>query len=145
LWTWPGPNATSTNGNCANTWSLTDCAQHPPTPMTRSGRALERARLLRCAMKRSSAFSRIEQVLKRMRSASRGSAPRVAERLEHALHPLGVVLVHLAPEGGDVVALHRAPKGTSAVSGSSGRSTGRRPRTGCRRRSARRRGRCRCG
>jgi hypothetical protein len=32
----------------------------------------------------------------------------VAERLEHALHPLRVVLVHLAPEGGDVVALHGA-------------------------------------
>ena len=31
----------------------------------------------------------------------------VAERLEHALHALGVVLVHLAPEGGDVEALHR--------------------------------------
>src|SRR3712207_7633317 len=30
LWTWPGPNATSTNGNWRNTWSLTDCAQHPP-------------------------------------------------------------------------------------------------------------------
>ena len=29
----------------------------------------------------------------------------VAERVEHPLHPLGVVLVHLAPEGGDVVAL----------------------------------------
>ena len=28
----PGPNATSTNGNRANTSSLTDCAQHPPTP-----------------------------------------------------------------------------------------------------------------
>ena len=32
----------------------------------------------------------------------------VAERLEHALHPLGVVLVHLAAEGREVVAaLHR--------------------------------------
>ena len=32
----------------------------------------------------------------------------VAEHLEHPLHALGVVLVHLAPEGGDVVALaHR--------------------------------------
>ena len=31
----------------------------------------------------------------------------VPERLEHALHVLGVVLVHLAPEGGDVEALHR--------------------------------------
>jgi hypothetical protein len=29
---------------------------------------------------------------------------RVAERVEHPLHPLGVVLVHLAPEGGQVVA-----------------------------------------
>ena len=57
-------------------------------------------------MKRLSADSRIEQVLKRIRSASaRSAACRVAERLEHPLHPLGVVLVHLAPEGGDVVAL----------------------------------------
>src|SRR5262249_40195883 len=31
----------------------------------------------------------------------------VAERLEHPLHPLRVVLVHLAAEGGDVVAGHR--------------------------------------
>ena len=31
----------------------------------------------------------------------------VAERLEHALHALGVVLVHLAAERRDVVALHR--------------------------------------
>ena len=32
----------------------------------------------------------------------------VAERLEHALHALRVVLVHLAPEGGDVERLHPA-------------------------------------
>ena len=60
-------------------------------------------------MKRLSADSRIEQVLKRIRSASaRSAAPRVAERLEHPLHPLGVVLVHLAPEGRHVItaALH---------------------------------------
>src|SRR5437764_14720168 len=38
----------------------------------------------------------------------------VAERLEHPLHPLGVVLVHLAAEGGDVVALHRRPRVTAA-------------------------------
>ena len=37
---------------------------------------------------------------------------RVAERLEHALHPLGVVLVHLAPERRDVIAL-AAPRGQS--------------------------------
>ena len=39
LWTWPGPKATSTNGNCAKTCSLTDCAQQPPTPTTTSGRS----------------------------------------------------------------------------------------------------------
>ncbi len=33
----------------------------------------------------------------------------VAQRLEHALHALGVVLVHLAPEGGQVVAPERRP------------------------------------
>jgi hypothetical protein len=32
----------------------------------------------------------------------------VPERLEHALHALGVVLVHLAAERRDVVALHPA-------------------------------------
>ena len=32
----------------------------------------------------------------------------IAERLEHALHALGVVLVHLAAERGDVERLHRA-------------------------------------
>ena len=37
LCTWPGPKATSTNGNWRNTSSLTDCAQQPPTPMIRSG------------------------------------------------------------------------------------------------------------
>ena len=31
----------------------------------------------------------------------------VAERLEHPLHSLRVVLVHLAAEGGEVIALHR--------------------------------------
>ena len=57
-------------------------------------------------MKRLSALSRIEQVLNRIRSASaRSAASLVAERLEHPLHPLGVVLVHLAPERGDVIAL----------------------------------------
>ena len=35
----------------------------------------------------------------------------VAERLEHALHPLGVVGVHLAAERGDVVAPHACAKG----------------------------------
>ena len=71
LWTWPGPNATSTNGNWRNTSSLTDWAQQPPTPMTRSG-SLRLSALASCrwATKRLSAFSRIEQVLKRMRSAS---------------------------------------------------------------------------
>ena len=71
LWTWPGPNATSTNGNWRNTWSLTLCAQQPPTPITRSGsRFLSAFASCRWATKRVSAFSRIEQVLKRIRSAS---------------------------------------------------------------------------
>jgi hypothetical protein len=30
----------------------------------------------------------------------------IAERMQHPLHPLGVVLVHLTPEGGEVIALH---------------------------------------
>ena len=71
LWTWPGPNATSTNGNWRKTSSLTDCAQQPPTPITRSGsRFLSTLASWRWATNRSSAFSRIEQVLKRIRSAS---------------------------------------------------------------------------
>src|SRR5437899_1998078 len=44
----------------------------------------------------------------------------VPQRLEHALHALGVVLVHLAPEGRDVVSfMHMKPssphKGTRAI------------------------------
>ena len=71
LCTWPGPKATSTNGNWRKTCSLTDCAQQPPTPMSRDGsRRLSALASCRCATKRSSAFSRIEQVLKRIRSAS---------------------------------------------------------------------------
>ena len=71
LCTWPGPKATSTNGNWRNTCSLTDCAQQPPTPMIRSGsRRLSALASCRWATKRSSAFSRIEQVLKRISSAS---------------------------------------------------------------------------
>ena len=90
LWTWPGPKATSTNGNWRKTWSLTDWAQQPPTPMILSGSL--RFRILaswRWETKRSSAFSRMLQVLKRMRSASSRSFDFVvAERLEHALHAL---------------------------------------------------------
>jgi hypothetical protein len=75
LWTCPGPKATSTNGNWRNTSSLTDWAQHPPTPITTSGlRRLCAAACCRCATKRLSAFSRIEHVLKRMRLAAAASA-----------------------------------------------------------------------
>ena len=70
LCTCPGPNATSTKGNRANTSSLTDCAQHPPTPTIRSGsRDFSRFASPRWATNRLSAFSRIEQVLNRIRSA----------------------------------------------------------------------------
>ena len=71
LCTCPGPKATSTNGNRWNTSSLTDCAQQPPTPTMASGRSrLIRFASPRWATKRSSAFSRIEQVLNRITSAS---------------------------------------------------------------------------
>src|SRR5919198_828157 len=50
---------------------VTDWAQQPPTPMIRFGSCfLSALASWRWATKRSSAFSRIEQVLKRMRSAS---------------------------------------------------------------------------
>ncbi len=71
LCTWPGPKATSTNGKRANTSSLTDCAQHPPTPITVPGCSrLRRLASPRWATNLLSAASRIEQVLNRMRSAS---------------------------------------------------------------------------
>ena len=44
----------------------------------------------------------------------------VAERLEHALHALRVVLVHLTPEGGDVVRLHDRSKVNRGAPGRSG-------------------------
>ena len=74
-WIWPGPKATSTNGKRSKTSSFTDCAQQPPTPTTRSGSSvLSRFASPRWAIKRLSADSRIEQVLKRMRSASARSS-----------------------------------------------------------------------
>ena len=78
LCTCPGPNATSTNGKRSNTSSLTDCAQQPPTPTTRSGCSLfRRLASPRCAMNRLSAVSRIEHVLNRIRSASPRSGASV--------------------------------------------------------------------
>jgi hypothetical protein len=71
LWICPGPKATSTKGKRWKTSSLTDCAQQPPTPTTRSGSSpFSRLASPRWAMKRLSADSRIEQVLKRITSAS---------------------------------------------------------------------------
>src|SRR3979411_3244637 len=49
----------------------------------------------------------VEQDQIRLSSAGRLG---VTERLEHALHALGVVLVHLASERGDVVELHCRPR-----------------------------------
>src|SRR3954454_15997441 len=70
LCTCPGPNATSTNGNISNTWSFRDCDQQPPIPITRSGSSVfSRLASPRWPTRRLSAFSRIEQVLKRIRSA----------------------------------------------------------------------------
>ena len=63
---------------------------------------------IRCACKRLSAFSRIVQVLNTSTSASSGVVGLAqAGGLEQAPDALGVVLVHLAAERGDVVAAHR--------------------------------------
>ena len=107
LCTWPGPKATSTNGNCSKTFSFIDCDQQPPTPTTRVGvLALEPLGLAEVAdqpvvgLLADRAGVEEDQV-----GVGRAPGLAVAERLEHALHALGVVLVHLAPEGGQVVAL----------------------------------------
>ena len=96
--------------NSSRPSSLIDCAQQPPTPTMRAGSSrLSRRASPRWESRRLSAASRIEQVLKRIRSAI-GACRRlgVAERLEHPAHALGVVLVHLAAERGDVERLsHR--------------------------------------
>ncbi len=78
LCTWPGPKATSTNGNISNTRSFIDCDQQPPIPITRPGcSAFSRLASPRWPRSRLSAFSLIEQVLKRIRSApSRPGASR---------------------------------------------------------------------
>ena len=55
------------------------------------------------AVRRLADRARVEQDQVRLVARLRLLVP---ERLEHALHALRVVLVHLAPEGGDVVALH---------------------------------------
>ena len=116
LCTWPGPKATSTNGNCAKTSSLTDWAQQPPTPTMRSGSS--RLSALRVAEVRPELVvglladrAGVEQDEIRLAAVRRLA---VAERLEHALHALRVVLVHLAAERRDVVPLHRL---TSVVGG----------------------------
>ena len=70
-------------------------------------RACGRSRRRGSAASFVSGFSRIVQVLKTTTSASAGGR-RLAEPelLEQALDPLRVVGVHLAAEGGDVVAAH---------------------------------------
>jgi hypothetical protein len=86
---------------------LTDCAQQPPTPISRPGPpALAGRRLAQVGdealvgLLADGAGVEEDQVglvlLGRL---------AVAQRLEHPLHPLGVVLVHLAAERRDVVAL----------------------------------------
>ncbi len=108
-WMLPGPKAKSTNGYCSNSSSFIDSDQHPPTTITLPGsRCLAARASIRCATRRSSAFSRIVQVLKTSKSASAVSiaSPR-PDRLEQTLDPLGVVHVHLAAEGRDRVRPHR--------------------------------------
>ena len=77
-------------------------------PRGPAARACSAAALPRYAARRVSGFSRIVHVLKTRTSASScGWRLAEPERLEHALDPLGVVGVHLAPERRDVVAPHR--------------------------------------
>ena len=67
----PGPNARSTKGNWSKSSSFIDSDQQPPTTITLSGsRRLAARASIRCATRRSSAFSRIVQVLKTRKSAS---------------------------------------------------------------------------
>ena len=111
LWTWPGPKATSTKGKRSKTSSLTDWAQQPPTPTIRSGCS----RLRRFASPRCASEAAVGRLADRAGveedQVGLGALRRlaVAERLEHAPHALGVVLVHLAAEGREVVARH-APR-----------------------------------
>ena len=116
LCTWPGPNATSTNGKRANTSSLTDCAQQPPTPTITLGTlGLQPLGLAEVGDEPAVGLladrAGVEQDQVGLVARRRLGVP---ERLEHPLHALGVVLVHLAAERRDVVALH-CGKGTEAA------------------------------
>ena len=86
-------------------------SRRPRRPWTGS-RSFSARAFIRCACRRLSAFSRMVQVLNTSRSASAGRRGLAqAGGLEQAADALRVVLVHLAAEGGDVVAAHR-PKPT---------------------------------
>jgi hypothetical protein len=86
-WMFPGPNARSTNGNWSKSSSFIDSDQHPPTTITFSGSRRFAARAsMRCATSRSSAFSRMVQVLKTRKSAS--SAVPASPRPSDSSSPL---------------------------------------------------------
>ena len=85
--------------------SLSFWARHPPTTILMSGRVSLIAFMCpRFPYSFWSAFSRMQHVLNSTTDASSGcSTLGVALGLEHARHPFGIVLVHLAPEGADEV------------------------------------------
>ena len=99
------PNTTSTHGARFSTASRSFCARQPPTAICMSGLAcLRGTRWLMLPYSLLSAFSRTAQVLNTTTSASAPSAARsVSGRLEQPGEPLGVVHVHLAAVGADLI------------------------------------------
>ena len=101
------PNTTSTWPARSRTRSRSFWARHPPTTICSSGRAaLADFRWPSVPYSLLSAFSRMQQVLSTTTSASSTECGRRhAVGLEQTGDALGVVLVHLTPEGADEIAL----------------------------------------
>ena len=97
-------------GPCCSTASRSFCARQPPTAICMSGSAcLRGARWLRLPYSLLSAFSRTAQVLNTTTSASVPSAARsVSGGLQQPGQPLGVVHIHLAAVGADLIGARRA-------------------------------------
>ena len=97
-----GPNTTSTYGARSTIAAPSWLATQPPTPISTPAafRCLTRPRSLNTF---SCAFSRTEQVLNRIRSASLDVVGRLVAvgGMQHVGHLVRVVLVHLAAEGLD--------------------------------------------
>jgi hypothetical protein len=108
LWIWPGPKATSTNGKAVEHLLLHRLG--PAAADTHRAARVFALQPLRLAQVGDEAT--VGRLADRagVEEDQVGFGPLrrllVAEGGEHAPHPLGVMHVHLAPEGGDVKALH---------------------------------------